>query len=204
MHTRPFGFTLIEVIMTVAIFSLIAYGLIALVSGVFTNSTQQGSLLVGSDQARKIAFNLTNELRNASTGVNGAYSLAQTDDQQLVFYSYFNNFGDIEKLRYFVQNGKLYKELTKPSGNTYNSAQEVVISVLDDLANGPSTPIFYYYDGTYNGNTDNHLTQPVNINQIRLIKLNLMVYKKAGVANTATYTVSDGAAIRQLKDNLGN
>lgn len=197
------GFTLVEVVMTVAIFAAIAYGLIALVSGVFTNSTQQGSLLTGSDQARKVAFTLTNELRNATTGVNGGYSLAQTDNQQLVFYSNVDSAADIEKIRYFVQTNKLYKGVTKPSGTTYNPAQEVSVAVLDDLANG-ATPLFYYYDGTYNGNADNFLTQPVNIGQVRFVKLNLMVYKKAGVTNTATYTVTGSATIRQLKDNLGN
>lgn len=200
---RPSGFTLIEVVMTIAIFTAIAYGLIALISNVFTNANQQGSLLTGSDQARRVAFTLTSELRNATYGANGAYSLGQTDNQQLVFYSNIDNQSDIEKVRYYVQNAKLYKGVTKPTGSTYNPAQEAVAAVVDDLGNA-AAPVFYYYDGTYNGNTDNFLTQPVNINQVKFIRLNLMVLKKGGVVNTTTYTVTAGSTVRQLKDNLGN
>lgn len=197
------GFTLIEVLMTVAIFTLISYGLIVLVSNVFSSSAKQGSLLAGSDQARKAGFNLTNELRNASTGANGAYSVGQADAQTLILYSNADNQPDIERIRYYVTGGKLYKGITQPTGTTYNLGTEESHIVLDDLANG-ANPVFYYYDGSYDGNIDNFLAQPVNINDIRHIKLNLLVYKKGGIINTETYTVTASAAVRNLKTNLGD
>lgn len=203
MTDKPSGFTLIEVIMTIAIFSVIAYGVIALVSNLFSNARQQGSLLTGADQARKVAFNLTNELRNAATGANGAYSIGQADNQQLVFYANIDNTPDVEKIRYYLSAGKLYKGVTKPTGSVYNPGNESVIAVEDNVANG-GNPLFYYYDGSYDGTVDNFLAQPVNIPLIRAIKLNLQVYKTGGVANTTTYTVTALGTVRNLKTNLGN
>jgi hypothetical protein len=64
-------------------------------------------------------------------------------------------------------------------------------------------PLFSYYDGTYNG-TGNALSQPVNINVVRFIKINLTVLKDAVQNGTSTFTVTAGASIRNLKTNLGN
>ncbi len=201
-HRAAFGFTIIEVIVTVAIFTAIAYGLIALVSNLFSNARGQGSLLLGSDQGRLVAFKLAGELRNATAGADGAYSIGQAGDQQLILYSNTDSVSDIEKIRYYVQDNKLYKGVTKPSGQTYNSANEIKTPILDDLGNGAS-PIFYYYDDTYDGTANNFLPQPVNVTQVNYVKINLLILKKAGVLNTATYVVSDGAVIRNLKTNLG-
>lgn len=199
------GFTLIEVIVTVAIFSLIAYGTLALVSNLFTSSSKQSGLLSASDQARKTAFWLTNELRNASVSNTGAYSLAEASAQQLAFYSNIDGGADIERIRYFVSGQALYKGILKPSGSplAYNPANETVSLVQSDLGNG-ATPVFYYYDENYNGASDNYLVQPVNINSVRLVKMELKVINIGGITNASTYSVVARAAVRNLKTNLGN
>ena len=51
--------------------------------------------------------------------------------------------------------------------------------------------------------TQSSLAQPVNVTQVKFVKINLQIYNKAGVKNTNTYTVTAGAAIRNLKTNLG-
>jgi len=199
------GFTLIEVVVTIAVFTLIAYGTLALISGLFSDSSQQSRLLSGGDQARKAAFKITNELRNAAVANTGAYSLAEASAQQLIFYSNLDGGTDIERIRYFVQNGALYKGVIKPSGTplSYNPVNETVNVVQNDLGNG-SSPVFYYYDDTYDGTVDNYLVQPVNINQVRLVKLVLRVINTGGKSGTNTYTVTAQAAIRNLKTNLGD
>jgi prepilin-type N-terminal cleavage/methylation domain-containing protein len=197
------GFTLVEVIVTIFIFSLLAVGLVALVSNMFTNSNKQSLLLSGSDQARKVANGFTNEMRNATIGNTGAYSIGQADNQTLVFYSNIDNAPDIERIRYFVQSGTLRKGITKYAGGTYNPASETVTTVQNDLGNG-ATPVFYYYDGDYDGTTETPLAQPVNINQIKYVKINLMIINRGGQTNTRTYNVTAGAAVRNLKTNLGS
>ena len=64
-------------------------------------------------------------------------------------------------------------------------------------------PLFSYYDGNYNG-SGSPLSQPVNINVIRFVKINLTVLKDVTPNSTNTFTVTAGASIRNLKTNLGN
>jgi prepilin-type N-terminal cleavage/methylation domain-containing protein len=196
------GFTLIEMVVVIALFSLISYGLLALVSGILTNSSQQGSLLANNDSARRVAFGLMRELRNAQTSATGGYALASAADQSIIFYSYTGS--TVDRIRYYISGGKLYKGVTKPSGSpaVYDLATETNTVVQNDVANGTNT-LFYYYDGSYNGVTNNPLSSPVSVTDVKLVKINLMIYKRGRAGSTATYTVTASGAIRNLKTNLG-
>lgn len=198
------GFTLIELIVTVAIFAILSLGVIALVSGVLVDSSRQGRSLANADQTRKLAAQMMSELRNAVAGSNGAYPLAIADDQQLEFYSNVDGGTDIERVRYYVQNGQLRKGIVKQSGSppTYNGTETSTV-VQNDLANG-SSPLFYYYDNTLATTTDRALTQPVNISQVSYISLQVVVLKRISNTGTDTFTVTAGAALRSLKTNLGD
>lgn len=191
--------------MTIFVFILIGYATFALVSNLFTNSSQQSSLLASVDQARRIAFSINNELRKATFGATGAYPVAQASEQSLIFYSNIDTSPDVERVRYFSQNGKLMKGIIKPTGSpsVYVSGNEVLKVVQNSLANA-AAPLFYYYDGTYDGTSGTPLTQPVNINLVRFVKINLMVFNTAGSTGVNTYTVTTGAMIRNLKSNLGD
>ncbi len=198
------GFTLIEMLVSIFCFSLIAVGMIGLISAMFTINRQQGGLLSDQDQARRLAFGIMSELRNCQTSSLGAYAIDTAGDQQLIFYSNVDSDQAIEKIRYFVQNGQLWKGVTKVSGSPlgYYPASEFITMVQNNLANGAS-PVFYYYDDSYTG-TQGALAQPVNAVNINFVKISLSVYNKAGVSNVNSYTVTASAAIRNLKTNLGS
>ena len=184
---------------------MIIWGLIGLFSNIFTSSAQQSTLLADTDQARRLAFQIAKEIRDGQTGLNGAYVLDTAGDQQIIYYSpNADNDTSVERVRYYVQSGKLYKGVTEYNGSTYNTSTEQTIVVQNDLGNG-AAPLFYYYDDSYSGSsTQASLAQPVSVIQVKFVKVSLMVYNKAGVKNTNTYTVTAGAAIRNLKTNLGN
>jgi prepilin-type N-terminal cleavage/methylation domain-containing protein len=204
---RNSGFSLIELVVAIAIFTVLSLGVVALVSNIFTGSNQQAALLANSDQARQAAARLTNELRNATTAATGAYAIDTAADQQLIFYSNADTDQATERIRYYIQGGKLYRGVVEPTGSpaAYNTASEASAVVQNDIGNG-STPLFYYYNDTYDGTSSHNtpLSQPVNVTAVRFIKFNLMIFNKAGVKNTNTYTITAGAAIRNLKTNLGN
>ncbi len=199
------GFTLVEMIVALFGFTLIAVGLIALVSNIFTASSQQGGLLAVADQARKIAFGIVDELRNAQSSSTGAYSLATAGSQTLTFYTNLDSDSAVERVRYFSQNGKLYKGILKPEGSplVYNPANEKVYAAQNDLANG-ANPVFYYYDGDFDGTSDDYLVQPVNVTQAKMVKVKLDIYNKAGVKNVNTFSVTASGVVRNLKTNLGD
>ncbi|MFA5991727.1 MAG: prepilin-type N-terminal cleavage/methylation domain-containing protein [Candidatus Doudnabacteria bacterium] len=198
------GFTLIEVLITIFIFSLISVAIVMTVSNLFSAATKQGGLLADQDQARKLIFQVTNELRNAAAGANGAYQLESAGNQQLIFYTNADpTTVTTERVRYYLQNGKIYKGITKYSGGTYNTSTENTILVQNNIASS-TAPLFYYYEGDYTGSsTQSALVQPVSVADVKYIKVDVLILNKAGVKNQNYYSVNGGAAIRSVKNNLG-
>ena len=198
------GFTLIELLIAIAIFLILSLGIVALVSNVFISSSKQSNLLADSDQARRLAFSFINELRNMSNSSTGSYALASSTGQSIMFYSNIDADADMERIRYFALNGRLYKGVLEPVGNplTYTPANEKTFVAQDNLANG-ADPVFYYYDGDFTG-AESPLAQPVNVTEVKFVKAEIRVYNKAGVDNTNFYTVAASGAIRNLKTNLGD
>lgn len=200
------GFSLLETMITLAIFSLIVVGLIGLVTDILKLRSQQTVLLTDIDQARRVASQITNELRNAETASSGAYVLDTAQDLQIIFYSDVNSASaGRERVRYFVQNGKLYKGITNYNGSGYNLATEQTYVAQNDVANSAAAPLFNYYDGTYTGAaSQSPLAQPVNVTNVKFIKVTLRVFNKGGVQNTSYFTVTASASVRNLKTNLGS
>lgn len=192
-----------ELLVAIAIFAVLIIGVVSLLSNVFTVNRQQGSLLSDQDQVRKLSFQVMAELRNAITSNVGAYPIEVAGDQQIVFYTNVDGGTQIERVRYYVQNGKLYRGVVKPTGNPliYNIASETVTMVQNNLSAG-TVPLFYYYDDTYNGITGSPLVQPVNVTAVRFVKMVVPIGNGAGVSNTNSYSVTAMATIRSLKTNL--
>lgn len=199
------GFTLIETIVSIFAFAIIMIGLVALISQMITGSRKQSDLLADTDQARKVSFGIINELRNAQTAANGAYALETAGDQQIVYFSNADRDSSIERIRYYLQNGKLYRGVVEYNGTSYATNSEFSVLVQNDVANSSTTPLFYYYDGSYVGSsTQASLTQPVSVTAVKYLKINLQVYNKAGIKNTNFFTLTAGGTVRNLKTNLGN
>lgn len=198
------GFTLIEVLVSIFIFSIISVGIIMTVSNLFSASNKQSGLLSDQDQARKLIFQITNELRNSAAGANGAFQLESAGNQQLVFFTNADpSTVTTDRVRYFLQDNKIYKGITKYSGGVYNTSTERTFLVQNNIASS-TAPLFYYYGGDYNGSsTQSALTQPVGVGSVKFVKINLMILNQAGVKNQNYYTVTGAAAIRSVKNNLG-
>lgn len=202
-----YGFTLVEAILSVFIFTILTLGVSAVTLTILKSYRQQSQSLSNIDQVTMVSSKFTNELRNAAYGNDGSYPINTAGDSQIIFYSgSINNAPAVDRIRYYLSGDTLYKGVTTPTGSplTYNLAGEVVESVQNNVVNGTTnTPVFYYYDGNYNG-SGNPITQPVNVNQIKFIKINLIVLKQPGISTTTTFIFNTGVAIRNLKNNLGN
>ncbi len=206
MRSNQTGFTLIEVTTSVALFTLVGLGIIMAVSNLVTATKQQGQLSSDADQSRRFTFQALNELRGAITSSTGGYPLQEALDQEIIFYSNVDGGIDIERVRYYISSGSLYRGIVKPTGNplTYNVGSEASTIVQRNVANG-GTALFTYYNGTYNGVSGSALTQPVDVTDVSYVKINLMITNKAGKStSTNTYTVTAGGSLRNLKVNLGN
>lgn len=189
------GFTLIEAMVSIVIFSMIIYGITYLVSGILTNTGLQSKVLDNNDQARKVATAFSNEVRGAAVSATGSFPIESATSQQIIFYTQTPT--TINRIRYYLLAGKLYKGVTVPTGALYNLAQEVVTVVQSAVASAAGDTIFTYYD--QNGTA---LVSPVNLTQVRNIGITLKIYLQGSRNNINTYTVESSATIRNLKDNL--
>jgi len=199
------GFTLIETLLTIFIFGLLMLGTTLMIKNIFGLSEQQNGILSNTNQATIISSAFASEIRDANYGANGAYPINQAGDNQLIFFSTgTNNSGIVSKIRYYISGNTLYKGVTNPGGSplSYTGQPETITTLSNQMSMG-ANPLFYYYDGNYNGNGD-PLVQPVNIDVIRFIKINLIVLKDVTNNSNSTFTITTGASIRNLKNNLGS
>lgn len=199
------GFTIIELIISICLFSILLFVVVSMFFNVFSTPEKNLSALENIDKARGITSNFANEIRNASIANDGSYPLNQASNSQIIFYSNYGSSSPtiIYRIRYFVENNNLYKGVVIPSGSplTYDLLSEEVATLLTDLENG-SDPAFYYYDGDYNG-SGIELSEPISLTAVKFVKINLVV-PRISDENGSTFLVNAGAAVRNLKDNLGN
>lgn len=206
MRTSHKGFTLPEVIVTIAIYGLIMVG----VSTVLVTLLQQQDIrrvaLDSVDQTRTTGKSFTNEIRNAQTGNDGSYTLAQASTTQIIFFTSYGSpsANTIDRVRYFVSSSTLYKGVIIPTGSplAYNTVSETITPIVSNLI-ATTTPVFAYYDSSYAG-TSSPLAQPVNLTKVRFVQMSVTVLEQNTRTSTTTYTFTAGATIRSLKTNLGN
>jgi prepilin-type N-terminal cleavage/methylation domain-containing protein len=199
------GFTLVEIIVTIAITTLLIFLFSALLIKAFKDPNQQMKAMENIYKARSVVSEFSNEMRNCVYGQDGSYPISKATNNEIIFFSnYKAGEGNVKRIRYYINNTILYKGIVFASGNpfTYNLASEVVTPVANSVTNGLQ-PVFYYYDGNYDG-TGQHLQQPVNINNIRYINISLNVLKETTEGSQSEFSIIGGSTIRPLKDNLDN
>jgi len=197
------GFTIIELIIAISIFaSLFIIGSTMLIDVLF-GSKQQFLAMTNVDQSVLVASKFTNDIRNATNGSDGSFPLYLVEDNQIIFFSNSSSSNPI-RIRYYLSDNKLYKGVIAPTGSplSYNLTQEVIVMVQSDVVN-TTQPVFTYFDGNYSGSED-PLVQPVSINEVKYIKMNLIILKQNKAQSQDTFSVTAGGVIRNLKDNLAN
>ncbi len=199
--TKQAGVSILEVIIGVAIFAVIALVVGLFQENVFSLNRVFSSSLLAQDEARKALKEMSSEMRVAAPSSIGAYALAQVTSTAVTFYANIDSDAYKEKVRYFLSGNILKKGVIKPSGNplVYNSGNETIKDVVHYVTNG-SDPVFYYYDANYGG-TEQPLTSPVDTTAVRLIKINLAIDDNVLLPPSALILTTQ-VNFRNLKDNL--
>ncbi len=194
------GFTLIEVVVTIGIFSAAIVTMLLFTARSYNSFFELNDRSTAVAKARQAIEALGRELREAQSSDNGAYALATTTATELSFYANVDGSSDIERVRYFISGSSFRRGIIKPTGNpaTYPSGSEVVETIIDSLVAGPT--VFTYYPGTYAG-SDPPLSAPVNTALVRYIVLAVRIDDTPGEKPEAIDVVTS-ASLRNLKDNL--
>jgi len=201
------GFTLIEMLVTIAIFGSVMVITSNLLLTIFSNSTTSPNALNAVDQAEGATSNFVNQIRDAAYGNDGSSPLGEASTTEIIFFSPYGSSGSttVDRIRYFLASSTLYEGITVPSGSpaSYNLANEKVSAILPHVSGNGTSTVFFYYGGTYAG-TSSPLSQPVNVNQVTYVGMTLAVQLQEVIGATTTSVISTGATIRNLKTNLGN
>lgn len=194
-------------LVTIAIFTMVLIGISSLLRVLFTNSTTDPNALNAVDEAQSAASNFVSQVRDATYGNDGSYPLGEASTTEIIFYSPYGSSGSsvVDRIRYFVASSTLYEGVTAPSGSpmSYNLANEKISTIVPHMAGVGTSTVFFYYNGTYAG-TSSPLSQPINLNQVTYIGIEMSVQLQEVRGSTASSVISTGATIRNLKTNLGD
>jgi prepilin-type N-terminal cleavage/methylation domain-containing protein len=199
---RTKGFTLVELIVSVAILAAISIVLGRFAQDVFSlNDTAQSSLNAELD-ARSVVSTMVTELRKANESAVGGYPIALASSTGITFYSDVYDTGVQDQVRYFLNGTKLQKGIIVPTGSplSYNTSSEVISTLISSVIASSTVPIFQYYPETYAG-TSSPLTIPVDIPSVRLVEVTVIIHDTS-VHAAAPIVVTSQVMLRNLKDNL--
>ena len=113
------GFTIIETLTAIAIFSLLIAATGGLVATIYKIHDFAFEQTIAADEARRGADVMIKEIRQARYGDNGAYPIEKAADKEFIFYADIDGDGAAERVRYFlgtVNSGQIAKECHSFSG----------------------------------------------------------------------------------------
>lgn len=200
--TNKDGLTLIEVIISMAILSLMIFTVSTFQRDVFSLNTTLQSGLNAQLDARHLVKVMVAELRRATQSSVGTYPIESASSTAVIFYSDINNDGSVDRVRYFVSGSTIKKGVVVPTGNplSYNLGNEVLSTLIKSVVASSTLPAFEYYPASYTG-TSSPLTYPISISAIRLVKITVIIDNDSNRSPTPV-TVTSSVNLRNLKDNL--
>lgn len=148
------GFTLIETIVVILIFSLAMGAIAGLVVMLYRTHSYTREQSLAIDEARKGIEIMVREIRGAETGEDGAYQIWQTENFEFGFYSDVDRDGEAEKVRYFLDGTDFKKGVIEPVGipATYPTSTESITTITQYVRNlvatstCTATTTFRYFD----------------------------------------------------------
>lgn len=157
------GFTIIETLVTVAIFTLALGAIVSAIIMTYRSQNYSFQQSLAINEARKGIETMVKELREAKMGDDGSYIIEKAEDYEISFYSDIDKDGDTERVRYsiyqsnsltgdcvsYIQGGSCNVDFHNFSSATIGSA-EVEVCTEGDL-NGGNEYVEVFADGDYLG-----------------------------------------------------
>ncbi len=198
-----YGFTLVEILVVTSLVVIIGLAIVSFGRDIFWQNYVWSRELIAESEAKIALRRLIAEIRTAESSNTGTYPIESASKNSLVFFSDINNDGQRERLRYFLDGGVFKRGIVSPSGQpyVYLISTEKISTPVNDIIN-PDDLIFSYYDSDYNGTASSApLVEPIEIKNIRLIKVEFLIDANSAQAPVPLY-LSSQVMMRNLKDNL--
>ena len=193
------GMSLVEVIVAIGIFSMIALG----VSLFFVRIWPLQRFAMDSAKAQLSASqsitDLVKLIRNMRQSDSGEYALEESRSDEIIFFADEDGDGTVERVRLFLSGTNLQMGVINPSGNpiTYPTNQESIRTIATQVRNGsggyPET-LFHYYD---DGNEE--LSGNFSVSDVRMVSIDIYVDVDPSASPIASHFESF-ASIRNLSE----
>ena len=149
------------------------------------------------DNARRAILDAVRTLREASYGDDGSYPIAAAATSTVTFFGDLDNDGSVERIRYYLSNGVLYRGVKNSAGTppVYTGQAEATTTVAMYVRNSTSTPIFTYYD-------DSGAALPAigtNVSDIAAVQVSIWIDLNPTRAPN-TFNLAETATLRNLRD----
>jgi len=96
------GFTIIETMMAIAVFTLIWGALMSMIVLIYRTHGYAMEQSMAVSEARRGVDAMAKELRQARYGDNGAYPIEKAASKEIIFYSDIDDDGQAERVRYYL------------------------------------------------------------------------------------------------------
>lgn len=165
------GFTLIQVIVSIAVFTILLLAMNRLFVSIYKEQKVTVGMIERTNNANRLLAIMSEELRQANRSKAGDYLLGTAGADVLGFYSDIDTDGEVEKVSYFRDGSQLKKRVIEPGSLPYYGAAGTTTVVSSQVANG-TVPLFTYYDGNYL-TSGSALTPPVLPAEVRVVGIHL-------------------------------
>jgi len=203
MKRTQSGFTLLELIMAVFMFAIIAALIAAFSIYYFGNYSFSFEENQSISQAQTAMTQMVREIREARIGDDGAWPIVTPQDTVFEFYCDVTNDGRSDKVRYFLDGTTLKRGVIQPTTVPVSyPPQNEVISVVTSYVDITSGAIFSYYNGDYPvDKINNPLGVSDRLLNTRYVGIHLVINIQTG-NGAEPFELKNGVQIRSLKDNL--
>jgi prepilin-type N-terminal cleavage/methylation domain-containing protein len=194
-HNRNKGFSLNEVLISVAIIGVVSTAIGTFQSTLFLKDRSFRGTILATQEARLALRRFLEESRAASQSSVGSYAINSAQDNSITFYADSDGDGLKERYRYFISGTNLNKGVLTPTGSPIGyTGSEKIIYAIHNLST-TTAPIFTYYD-----TNDATITPPVTASLVRSVRMSVSIAPDLNKASS-TISFSTRSTFRNLRDN---
>ncbi len=194
-HCANRGMTLIEASVWVAITLSAMLAITTSVQYFYRTNSYTVEQAAAITSAQRGIEGMVKTIREASYASDGAYPIISLATSSMSFYADIDDDPFIERLRFFIQGGALYRGLIDPSGDPPVYTNPETISQLSEYVRNveQATDVFKYYD--LNGNL---MTDLSDITELRFVETTVIVNINPNRMPNQ-FTLRSTAALRNLR-----
>jgi prepilin-type N-terminal cleavage/methylation domain-containing protein len=196
-HSRARGYTLIEMLVVIAIISIVMPTLLTVIIALYREHHAVFSEALAVTKATDALGSMVRDIRSATYGADGSLPIAAIAPDSLAMFTDTDGDGSIEHVRYFLDGTTIKRGTIEPTATaTYPPADETVETLATDIVNDSTgTPLFRFYSAT-----SSEITTTSRMLDIRRIEVRVIA-QVSFIHQATPVTLHSSASIRNLKED---